>query len=313
MGQILVGTCAFADHEHFYPAGLKPQERLAYYSRRFPVVEIDATYYAPLPARTFARWASLTPPSFRFGVKAYRALTLHDRGNPRLTDKRALLDAFLTSVAPLAQAGKLQYLLFQFPPWFVRGRDSEEYLYELSAAVRGYLLAVEFRHASWWQGEGFARTADLLRRLSLVHVAADEPQAGRGSVPFVPLVTHPELAILRLHGRNRATWAQKGLRSSGERFRYRYDQAELSDLLGHARRLAEHADTVDVLFNNNHADWAVRNAEETLALLGSTLAPATLFGAGEGTYQGAGERGQGREGHGDGSGTGGTSQAPGDL
>ena len=57
MGRILVGTCNWSDFEHFYPRGLKPNERLGYYSRYFPLVEVDSTFYRLMPARNFELWA----------------------------------------------------------------------------------------------------------------------------------------------------------------------------------------------------------------------------------------------------------------
>src|SRR5690242_3634805 len=77
MSRILVGTCNWADHTGFYPSGLKPRDRLAYYAERFPVVEVDSSFYRVLPARNYALWAEHTPPGFVFNVKAYRELTRH--------------------------------------------------------------------------------------------------------------------------------------------------------------------------------------------------------------------------------------------
>src|SRR5690606_30325203 len=51
MGEILVGTCSWTDRALVgsggYPAGRRSAEgRLRYYAERFPVVEVDASYYA---------------------------------------------------------------------------------------------------------------------------------------------------------------------------------------------------------------------------------------------------------------------------
>lgn len=43
-----VGTCAWTDHEDFYPPGVRPGERLAYYARFFPLVEDPRPGGAPL-------------------------------------------------------------------------------------------------------------------------------------------------------------------------------------------------------------------------------------------------------------------------
>lgn len=267
-GRILVGTCAWSDHEGFYPGGLAPGDRLPFYARHFPLVEVDSTYYRLQPERNFRLWAQRTPPGFRFDVKAYRSMTRHVR--PGQEDAVPAEEAFLRFTAalePLREAGKLRAVLFQFPPWFRRGPEAVRYLEEVRARMEGFLVAVEFRHASWFAGAARARTLDLLRDLGFVHVVCDEPQVGTGCVPAVVEVTHPELAVVRFHGRNRATWYLRGGRSA-DRFRYLYGEDELREWVPHVRLLAERAREVHLLMNNNYGDYAVRNAFQLARLLG---------------------------------------------
>src|SRR4051812_11853110 len=80
---ILVGTASWTDKSlidsgKFYPQDVKsPEARLRYYAVQFPLVEVDASYYA-IPAATVAEhWAQRTPQHFIFNVKAFRALTGH--------------------------------------------------------------------------------------------------------------------------------------------------------------------------------------------------------------------------------------------
>ena len=47
------------------------EERLQYYASQFPLVEIDATYYALPVARVAELWRQRTPPDFTFDVKAH--------------------------------------------------------------------------------------------------------------------------------------------------------------------------------------------------------------------------------------------------
>ena len=80
---ILVGTCNWADHEDFYPEeldrGRRQRDRLTYYARYFPVVEVDSTFYGiPKPA-VVDGWVARSPGEFVFNVKAYRSLTGHER------------------------------------------------------------------------------------------------------------------------------------------------------------------------------------------------------------------------------------------
>src|SRR5207249_303206 len=56
---------------------------------------------------------------------------------------------FRAALAPLAEAGKLGYVLFQLAPW-VRYDDARlAYLASLPARLPGWTVAVEFRHRSW--------------------------------------------------------------------------------------------------------------------------------------------------------------------
>jgi uncharacterized protein YecE (DUF72 family) len=82
MGEIRVGTAGWTDRSliasGWYPADANtPEKRLRYYARQFPLVEVDATYYA-LPAEQTARaWAERTPAGFTFNIKAFSLFTQH--------------------------------------------------------------------------------------------------------------------------------------------------------------------------------------------------------------------------------------------
>ena len=71
------------------------------------------------------------------------------------------------------------------------------------------LMAVEFRNKSWWTDYNRASTLAFERDARLVNVVVDGPQGFGSSVPAVWEVTSPELAIVRMHGRNTETWEKK--------------------------------------------------------------------------------------------------------
>ena len=85
------------------------------------------------------------------------------------------------------------------------------------------------------------------------------------TIPSVWEVTHPELAIVRLHGRNHETWNKKGLISSAQRFNYDYNDEELADLGKKIEAIA--AKSVHVVLNNNYEDQGQRNARTLMGLL----------------------------------------------
>ncbi|KOT50947.1 MULTISPECIES: DUF72 domain-containing protein [Streptomyces] len=292
MGEILVGTCSWTDRalvgSGWYPVGRRDAEgRLRHYAERFPVVEVDSTYYGLPSERNSRLWAERTPDGFRFDVKAFSLLTGHptrpaalpDDLRPAFVRRRGgeagsdsgLLDEvwrrFSAAVEPLRAAGRLGALLFQFPPWFAPGVRAEEFLTRCRERTEGWPVAVEFRHPEWWRGEGRqADTAALLRELGVAAVAVDMAQTLPASIPPVAPVTDDRLAVVRLHGRN-AAW---GTGSKEERFRHRYGEEELREWVPRVREMAERADVVHVLFNNCCGDAAVRAAESMRGLLGQT-------------------------------------------
>jgi len=268
MGAILVGTCAWSDHTDFYPSGLKPNQRLEYYARFFPVVEIDSTFYALQPARNFAGWVRKTPENFVFDVKAYRLITRHDRSPIDKEELSYIVSRFASSLLPLQEAGKLKAVLLQFPPFFVCNPRNISYLLWCRERLASFTLAVEFRHRSWFDDDNRAQTLELLAANRLVNVVCDEPQIGQGCIPMVAEVTCPELVICRFHGRNAQMWYKKGLKTSGERFNYLYSDEELEELLVQVLPLAERAGEMHILMNNNFGDYAVRNALRIREMLG---------------------------------------------
>ncbi len=269
-GQVLVGTCNWADHQGYYPSGLKSTERISYYARHFPVVEVDSTYYSLQPRRNFEAWCARTPEGFLFNVKAYRELTQHNRTPSGEVETPSVesFQKFSYSLDPMRECGKLRAVHFQFPPWFRRSKQNLEYIQTCRELMPDDLLAVEFRHRSWMEGEHADETLAFLRERHLAYVMVDEPQVGSGSVPPTVAVTNPDLAIVRFHGRNAETWYKKGLKSSTERFKYLYTQQELAEWIPAVERVQQEAREVHLLLNNNYGNYAVRNAVDLLELLG---------------------------------------------
>ncbi len=274
MAVIRCGTCAWSDHEDYFPRGLPPRERLRYYARHFNIVEVDSSFYHLQPPKWYASWAERTPSDFVFNVKAYGAMTRHHRQpRPGEEDIATVFRRFDASVQPLREAGKLRALHFQFPPWFVRKPENLEYIRFCREFFRDDIVAVEFRHNSWFRGEAREETLDFLRRIEAVNVVCDEPQVGSGTVPPVVAVTDPRLAIVRFHGRNARTWYMK-VESTGQRFDYLYSREELQEWVDPIRKvLAAEADEVHLLMNNNRSNYAVRNALDMMELLGLPTPP----------------------------------------
>ncbi|MFC0211741.1 DUF72 domain-containing protein [Paenibacillus chartarius] len=264
---IRVGVTGWAEHTALYH-GVAEKEKLRVYGRHFPIVEVDSSYYAILKPETYARWAEETPAEFGFIVKVVSLLTGHDREEKSAEQRAALFAAFRKSIEPLRQAGKLTAVLFQYPPWFDCTKAHVDELRSVREQMEGYTVALEFRNRSWFTPQMTDKTLAFLEREGWVHSVCDEPQAGIGSVPIVPVATHPELTIVRFHGRNVAGWLDRSPKSREVRCLYRYSEQELLEWKARVDKLLETSKQVCLLFNNNSGGDAVPNAKEMMALLG---------------------------------------------
>jgi uncharacterized protein YecE (DUF72 family) len=298
-GAIRIGTASWTDPTMtargvFYPDGAdSAEERLGYYASRFPLVEVDATYYALPSARTAELWVARTPPDFTFDIKAHALMTGQPTETRRLPmELRAALPGelatkprlyardlpddlrdqvwtwFIEGLEPLREAGQLGSILLQYPRWFFTSSENRDAIEEATGRLRdaGLTGAVEFRSASWFNEKNIERTLRFLgdRRIPLVVV--DGPQGFKSSVPPIVAAPSPELAIVRFHGRRAATWEAKGVETV-ERFRYLYDRDELADWAPRVREIAGQARDTHVLFNNCYSNYGATNALELAQLL----------------------------------------------
>ncbi|MFC5520318.1 DUF72 domain-containing protein [Polaromonas jejuensis] len=306
---ILVGTASWTDKTLvesglFYPPEAKSAEaRLRFYASRFPMVEVDSSYYAIPQPSTSQLWVERTPPGFVFNIKAFRLFTGHQTSPTVLhQDIREALPAsankmlyyrdlppdildelwrrYKEALEPLRAASKLTAVHFQFAPWIISNRDGHAHVRECADRMAGTQLAVEFRNLSWFDEAHQAATLEFERKLGVAHVVVDGPQGFSNCVPSIWAVSSPKLAVVRLHGRNAATWNIKGATVASDRFNYDYPEHELEQLIPSIRELERRAELVQVIFNNNYQDQGQRNAATLMRLLGDAprVSPAVSRG-----------------------------------
>ena len=296
VGSTLVrpGTCSWTDPTlvkgtDWYPKKSMPAaERLAFYAARFPVVEVDSTYYHP-PSHALAEgWAERTPPGFTMDVKGWSLLTGHptkreaiwedlrDELDPEAAEKRnvyathlpddAVEEAwrrFAEALEPLRGADRLGAVLLQYPEWFTPKRANREELARIRDRWPDLPVSVELRSNRWWAEDEQDRPLGVLRDAGLTTVVVDAPPVS--GLPTVVAATAP-LAVVRFHGRNDENWSKKGI-TAAERFRYLYSRDELEGWVPAVERLADEAEEVHVLMNNCYQDYGVRNAADLADLL----------------------------------------------
>jgi uncharacterized protein YecE (DUF72 family) len=299
MGDIRIGTASWTDRTlidsgWYPPEADTPERRLRFYARQFPLVEVDATYYALPNEQTATSWANRTPAGFTFNVKAFSLFTQHPtriaalpkdlreaaaglreqdnskrketvylrQVDPAVADQ--LWDRFLSALEPLRRPAKLGAILLQFPQWFPISRANKDYILSCARRVAPLRVCVEFRNRTWMTPENQDETLRFLSDHGLPYVCVDMPQGYPSSIPPV-LAATSDLAVFRLHGHS-DQWTSKDIH---ERFGYRYSSRELSDWAPQVRSLADQAQSTHVLFNNCYRDYAQVNARQLADLLGT--------------------------------------------
>jgi len=217
----------------FYPDKLSQREWLAYFSERFPTVEVNNSFYRLPEESAFERWRKESAPGFLVTVKASRYIT-HIK---RLADPSDPVKLFWSRARKLG--AKLGPVLFQLPPNFKADLARLEAF--LKVLPRSMRAALEFREPSWEIEEVHA----ALDRAGAAYVLADRPGWRMGQV-----VTGG-WSYIRLHQGRRTSpfYARSKLRRWADRIE------QLS------------ADDVYVYFNNDELGAAVKDARTLMEIL----------------------------------------------
>jgi uncharacterized protein YecE (DUF72 family) len=147
----------------FYPKEVPQRAWLEFYTTRFPVVEVNNSFYMLPKEATFDRWRDSSPEGFLFVVKASRYIT-HIR---RLREAKDPVDTFWSRATRLGE--KLGPILFQLPPNL---RADPALLKDFLGVLPGEMRpAFEFRDDSWRVEEVY----ELLDRAGAAWVMADRP------------------------------------------------------------------------------------------------------------------------------------------
>jgi uncharacterized protein YecE (DUF72 family) len=294
--KILVGTASWSDPgfvEHWYPKKMPAGERLAWYAQHFAMVEVNSSFYSVPDARLTERWCLSTPDDFVFDVKLHQLLSRHSanakllppalqkkaeidaKGRVTLTPKieRAMTDEFRRPLEILRGHGKLGALLLQLSPAFSPKKHQLSELEELLGQLADYRMAIELRNRNWVEGENLEPTLEFFREHSATLVSVDAPAEKHFTImpPELNAITNPELAYLRLHGRDAHAYTTG--KTVAARFNYDYSDAEIDEVAERARELTEEAKEVHVVFNNNALDYAPHAALRMRKALGQMIPP----------------------------------------
>jgi uncharacterized protein YecE (DUF72 family) len=162
-------------------------------------------------------------------------------------------------------------MLLQLSPAFSPRKHQLSELQPLIGMLGGYELAIEFRNRNWAIGDQLASTIDFVRKNGAIFVNVDTPASDHFTVMPSDLdeVTNPNVAYLRLHGRNAKAYITG--KTVAARFDYDYSGEEIAEVAERGRKLAREAREVHAIFNNNNLDYAPRAALRLRKALGQIV------------------------------------------
>ncbi len=259
----------------FYPAELSNRKGdwFGYYSRYFPTVEINSTFYR-VPNEFMVRsWIEKGKQrlGFEFSVKLPQIVThdsiLKDSAEAAASQASGFEDV---CVKPLAEAGLLGGVLIQMSPYFrLDGRASLGKLRALfqMLGTDTYDYAVEFRHRSWLNEKGNELSPDaveVLQEFKVANTIVDGP-----GFPITRSLTAKH-AYVRFHGRNYDIWYKEEPEDDYRinRYDYLYTHEQLGEWEPRLSEIISNCDKARIYFNNHGRAKAVKNAFQMMDTLG---------------------------------------------
>ncbi len=226
------------DAQHF-GAGESGLQR---YATRFPVVEINTSFYRPHQPKTYERWAAAVPAEFRFSVKVPRLIS-HEL---RLRGTGPALDRFLDEAGHLGS--HLGGLLVQLPPSLVLDAHVAATFFQMLRRRTAVPVVCEPRHASWFTD----RAEALLVSHDIARAGVDPARVAEAAVPA-----------------GARTWCYRRWHGSPRIYYSDYPENALAEL---AAAIARDRGTAPrwVIFDNTAHGFAVANALRLQALLSGT-------------------------------------------
>lgn len=204
------------DLKGFYPRGTK--DELRYYSSQFNSIELNATFYNLYTKEQFKKWAYKTPGSFKFYPKITQDISHYHQLNEQCYP---ITETFLDNVAVLKN--KLGAVFLQMHENF-----SPQKFNRLENFVNAWPLkiplAIELRHADWFQNPHYAnKLYTLYQKNNCSNVITDT--AARRDLLHMCLTNSK--VFIRFVGSNHASdyqrldhwidiienWSQQGLES----------------------------------------------------------------------------------------------------
>ncbi len=273
MKNLYVGTAGWSYKDwigSFYPKSQSVSfDWLEFYSDYFNTVEVNASYYTYIAAKTVEGWIRKVEEKedFLFSIKLHQDFT-HKRN---FTPEQ--IKAVKQNLDLLNNANRLAGLLIQFPYSYTLNKENANHVKNLVEIFEEYEKFIEVRHKSWFIQRFFDFAGSHKSSLCTI----DQPVIGE-AVEFKPLIVGDNLYI-RFHGRNEKAWKnsignfkkEQTYEEQSERYNYLYTPGELFEIEQKIKEVFDKVKKIFVILNNHPKGNAVANALELLHMLGERI------------------------------------------
>lgn len=197
LSSVFVGCAKWnkQDLKGFYPKGVK--DELAYYSRQFNAIELNATFYNLYKEEQIRKWKDKTPDGFMFFPKLPRYVS-HLK---RLRGHEHYLEDYLVNIQAFDE--KLGMLFLQMHDNFGPTPENTDRLKNfITQFPQDLPLAVELRHTDWHNNADIASDIyALFEKFNVTNMLVDT--AGRRDLLHMRLTTSS--AFVRYVGANHSS------------------------------------------------------------------------------------------------------------
>jgi uncharacterized protein YecE (DUF72 family) len=254
--------------------GLSPEEqkdhdRLLFYQKYFPLVEINHTFYREPVIQSFTDIDARSAPRTLYIIKVYK-----DISHTKTFDTPKSIECMkkhVSAVEVLRQNGRFYSFLIQLEDHVLRSQKKLDYLLAVSsgAVKSGLDVHIEFRHGSW-------HTEHVLQSLkdSGIGICNTEIPPFEHVFPLKSYATSAK-GYIRYSGRNLENWYPKNknesprdrLASRNARYNYLYSDQEVNERVKGQIALRKKVEKVAVVYNNHYQIKAVLNAIYNIRLI----------------------------------------------
>jgi len=245
------------------------QDRLRFYQKYFPFVEVNNTFYHEPSPQYFDGVLSRSRASTQYAVKVHRDVSHTRKWDPDAAKELMLLH--VGAVMPLAERGQFYSFLVQLEDRLNMDQRKLDYLLSAASVATdaGLDVHIEFRHRSWHTMHALQSLKD-----AGVGICNTEIPPVPHAFPLKPYATSGK-GYVRYSGRNLENWYPKGKQTTSQerlaarnaRYDYLYTEDEVRERTDDQIALRQKVDCVAVAYNNHYNTQAVMNAVQNMKLL----------------------------------------------